>query len=958
MNGRQLFATALSCLIIGNAFAQEQDDPYALTQTQINNMYRTQTKTRVSVHDPSVVYSNGTYHIYGSHRAHATSKDLQNWSGAREDIYGIVNASGTVVRTGYTNCFSAQQVKRVKALVNGAVTEVDFADGNGNPFDAKAWSCAVPADNGAAWTIDGNMWAPDIIYNEALGKWCFYLSLNGNKWNSVIVLMTADDIEGPYVYQGPVVYSGFLNATNAAINWHLTDMDLVLGQQETLPSRYNRGGDWPNYWLNSIDPCVFYDEDGELWMTYGSWFGGIFALRLDKETGLRDYTVTYPVANDGGGRPTSDPYFGKRIAGGYYVSGEGSYVQRIGNYYFLFITNGGLDAKGGYSMRVFRSSNPDGPYVDASGKSAVYSGWQKNYAADETALCGNLLIGAYNHLGFQTLGELAQGHNSAIVDDMGRAFVIYHTRFNNGTEGHQVRVHQLLTNEDGWIVALPFEFNGEEWTDEDVRTKEYDPASLVGEFTLIRHNYRLDCAALEVAEPLTVQLTADGRVTGALTGTWKQTPGTSYITITAGGTTYKGVIATQHMDGTTMEAITFSALSTSGTVLWGYRVSPAHAIAYTVKNTTSPLTDNQRISENTDLAVTTYFGTACEWVSSNPDVFSNDGKYNPAETQTDIVMTQRFVNAPYHYDRTYNLRIQPAGDVNTGYLDGLVAYYDFDAKPTINYYDDSQRAYYGSQSSGTTPTLEENSARFGQVARVVGGTDKAKTCGYIRFPNPLQGQTDMEGFTVSMWVRRETNDKWGSLWAFTKSAPQLASDQPRFFLTENAHVGFTNLADTFALNYPSAVRTDIPTGKWSFVTITVSPTEMNFYVNGSQRSKTGFMSTAGRRYADFDYQKVIDVVAEAQYFTIGMGNRVATAAALYDDLLISNRPYTLDEVRNLYSAATRVTDFTAGATPVLSPEADAALQRTGIYDMTGRRLDRITAPGIYIVNGRKVRVAQ
>ena len=61
-------------------------------------------------------------------------------------------------------------------------------------------------------------------------------------------------------------------------------------------------------------------------------------MKLDEETGLRDYDVTY-AENE-----TSDPYFGKKIAGGHYVSGEASYIEYIGGYYFLFMTYGGLDS--------------------------------------------------------------------------------------------------------------------------------------------------------------------------------------------------------------------------------------------------------------------------------------------------------------------------------------------------------------------------------------------------------------------------------------------------------------------------------------------------------------------------------------------------------------------------------------------------------------------------------------
>ena len=57
--------------------------------------------------------------------------------------------------------------------------------------------------------LKGNLWAPDVIYNEKMGKYCLYMSVNGDDWNSVIVMLTADSIEGPYAYGGPVVYSGF-----------------------------------------------------------------------------------------------------------------------------------------------------------------------------------------------------------------------------------------------------------------------------------------------------------------------------------------------------------------------------------------------------------------------------------------------------------------------------------------------------------------------------------------------------------------------------------------------------------------------------------------------------------------------------------------------------------------------------------------------------------------------------
>ena len=57
-------------------------------------------------------------------------------------------------------------------------------------------------------------------------------------------------------------------------------------------------------------------------------------------------------------------------------------------------------------------------------------------------------------------GRVAQGHNSAEVDTDGKTYLVYHTRFNDGSEGHEVRVHQLFTAGNGGLVATPFEYSG------------------------------------------------------------------------------------------------------------------------------------------------------------------------------------------------------------------------------------------------------------------------------------------------------------------------------------------------------------------------------------------------------------------------------------------------------------------------------------------------------------------
>lgn len=516
----------------------------------------------VSVHDPSIVYdpTTKTYYIFGSHKANAKSTNLMAWS-----MVTVPWATATVPNTNNNSvAFVTPAVKKVKK--GGA--EVDFP-----AFNAMAWS----KRGNIGYNIDGNLWAPDVIYNKSMKKWCMYMSVNGDNWYSSIVLLTSDKITGPYLYQGPVVISGF----HTGDAYKDTDLELVIGEQSTLPSRYK--APWastnkPSY-PNCIDPCVFYDEQGKLWMSYGSWSGGIFMLELDEESGLRDYDVTYATDN------TSDAYFGKKIAGGYYVSGEASYIEYIGGYYYLFVTYGGLAAggvatdynNGGYQMRVFRSKNPDGPYVDGKNTSAVFNSFLVDFGPN--ANDGNRgvnIFGAYGNWGNQTVGdwsERSQGHNSAIAAEDGRYYLVYHTRFQNKGESHEVRVHQLFQNEDKWLVAAPFEYTGEGFKSTSVATKQKIAKDKIpGKYKLLVHNYKLDHTKKALSMPKDVTLNADGTISGSdYNGKWSIKEGSSYITITI-GQEYKGVMIEQTLEPSTDKAPAFSALcSSTGVTIWGYK---------------------------------------------------------------------------------------------------------------------------------------------------------------------------------------------------------------------------------------------------------------------------------------------------------------------------------------------------------------------------------------------------
>lgn len=901
------FVVAVAALLF-SSFSLCAQETINLTQSEVNSLYKTIGRDWVSVHDPSVVHSTGnTYYIIGSHRGWARSTDnMISWQGlSNSNLFGKLNANGQVVTCGYADAFSTNETRKVRALVGGSVKEVDFGN-----FDAKAWAHG----DQTGWDITGNMWAPDLIYNPTMKKWCLYMSLNGDYWHSVITLSTADKITGPYVYQGPVHYSGFLNASIPEISWKKTDLEIVIGEQSTLPSKYTKprsgSGNWGEYWTNDIDPCVFFDEDGELWMTYGSWSGGIFILKLDKETGLRDYTYTYPEENDGQGRALSDPYFGKRIAGGYYSSGEGSYIQHIGDYYYLFMSYGGFAPDGGYEMRTFRSATPDGVYLDATNHDACYHDrYWLNFGPNAQTNGGMKLLGAYNNWGFMTVGECAQGHNSVTADAFGRNFVIYHTKFNDGTLGHQVRTHQLFLNQQGWLCAAPFQFDGETENDDSIaRRCLFTNDQIAGTYDVLIHKYKMNHEQMEEVTPIHLTLTAAGKVTGGLTGSWSMTAGTGYIKLVAGSTTYNGVVIPQQIDGTSMQAIAFTATANNGVSIWGYKALPQYAIAYTAKQYAMPVRAGQSINGHLPLYGDGAFGATIQWESSVPSVISNTGRFCPADTSTAVTLTCRISAENYQYERNFKVYAQKATEPSGDYRSGIVAYYDFNAKPTSNRYDEEQTAYYYRVGKGTTPTLDEHLARDGKVVRLYQGEQAASS--FARFPNPLLGRTSLEGFTVSAWVYRYDEDLWNALWSFTdKTVSQPAQIKQRMYLTGNAFFGYDDGTNTLSVNRPNDAGTNaskyLPVGEWALVTLTVSAADgVTLYVDGTKKAQKSIAKSSA-----FAFQQLVDFAATAQFLNLGAGSPWGSPDAYVDDLLVYDRALSATDVRALNTMANRVTDF-------------------------------------------------
>lgn len=519
---------------------------------------------RVAVHDPSIVKSeDGTYYIFGTHGCAAESDDLISWKNLAD---GINDNNRLLVKEGHT----------LREVLS----------------EPLGWTDAYQLNRGdSPDTLQTNIWASTVIYNEAMGKYCYYAS--SSVWGStgsVIWFATSDSVEGPYEYQDSVVYSGFNRLLNdgkfySRVNsCHYTFTNIgdlfregVFSKKELENAPWFRddGSYNDSVYPNCIDPALFYDADGRLWMTYGSFFGGTYIMPIDESTGKPDYQ--YMKEADG-----YDMYFGKKIIATAYatdLSGEGPFItyDKVSGYYYLFISYNGLGALGGYNIREYRSENPDGPYYDISGNGATDN---KN--------TGTKLFGNYK---FDCLDKayLSGGHSSCLIDSDGKIFQVYHTRFNVGHDGYETRVHQMARTQNGWLTVLPFEYSGE-----TIEGKVYTAEDICGEYEFIAHGnistYTDSWNKVEniIGKTQKITLNPDGTISGlrvytankndaslvskSAEGTWKLSDNSPYITITVDGVVYEGVICKQTDESKNKtERLVFSAIGNNNECIWGVK---------------------------------------------------------------------------------------------------------------------------------------------------------------------------------------------------------------------------------------------------------------------------------------------------------------------------------------------------------------------------------------------------
>jgi len=301
------------------------------------------------------------------------------------------------------------QVRRSKNLVNWEFLGWAFPN---IPEEAVEWVHSNTGGRGAT-----NIWAPFIIPYKEKFRLYYCVSAFGRKI-SYLGLAESNSPEGPWELKGCVV------KTN----------------EETA--------------MNAIDPTVIVDkETGKWWMIYGSFFGGLYCVELNPETGL-----------------TMQP------------EDKGHLVARRANYrkdnleapdiiynpelkkYFLFVSYDPLMTT--YNVRACRSDYPDRDFKDFFGKEMK-----------DTTNNFPILTAAYQFDNHQ--GWAGTGHCGVFSDEQGRYFMVHQGRLSPQNQLMDLHVRQMFFTPDGWPVVSPERYTGSS-------PVKFNAKDIAGEWEIIR----------------------------------------------------------------------------------------------------------------------------------------------------------------------------------------------------------------------------------------------------------------------------------------------------------------------------------------------------------------------------------------------------------------------------------------------------------------------------------------
>jgi arabinan endo-1,5-alpha-L-arabinosidase len=232
------------------------------------------------------------------------------------------------------------------------------------------------------------LWAPDVSYFN--GKYHLYYSVStfGSNRSSIGLAtnQTLDPTSDRYRWQD----QGKIIASNASDDW------------------------------NAIDPNIVVDEEGQPWLSFGSFWGGIKLRKLGPDTAkpsIKDLTL-YSIAS----RPRTSGLPGAI---------EAPTIIRKNGYYYLFVSFDfccrGLNST--YNIRVGRSRSVTGPYLDRDSKLMMEGG-------------GTIVV---------TGGKRWRGPgHCAVLQDRDSEKLVYHAYDADARGAPTLRIDLLTWDAAGW----------------------------------------------------------------------------------------------------------------------------------------------------------------------------------------------------------------------------------------------------------------------------------------------------------------------------------------------------------------------------------------------------------------------------------------------------------------------------------------------------------------------------
>jgi arabinan endo-1,5-alpha-L-arabinosidase len=360
-------------------------------------------------------------------------------------------------------------------------------------------------------------WAPDIQYFN--GQYYLYYSSSDTNitphdplpgiQHAAIGVATSDSPTGPWTHAAaPVV------EPQAAPCCPIVD-----------------GGEQRRRWV--IDSNVVTDNDGQRYIYYGSYFGGI-AVRKLSEDGL-----------------TSDPESQIEVASGDRY--EGAYVVEREGYYYMFVSstnccNGPLT---GYAVFAGRSESPTGPFVDRDG---VPFG----PALDGPPYPGPGRVGGTPVLSMNGNRWVGTGHNSVFTDVAGQDWIVYHAIDRNdpyrgdGPEEEFPEQRPVLMDPLDWIDGWPVVRGGHFASD----SEQPGPSAQPGQ----AGNYQLQVKPLDQPGAPIVELTDefDGTALDTTRWTWVREPAVDEFAVENGSLRFNTQQADLHTSSNSASVLTMS----------------------------------------------------------------------------------------------------------------------------------------------------------------------------------------------------------------------------------------------------------------------------------------------------------------------------------------------------------------------------------------------------------------